>query len=84
MENLLYLIHFNEFSIFLGLVTPILAYLDPKMAVKSHNTTQGDAVKLHSIVLYRLKSDWGYLDGEFALFSDLKKNQYFGDFLYPF
>ena len=41
MENLPYLVNFHEFSIFLGLFTPILSYVDPKMALNAQNTTQG-------------------------------------------
>ena len=41
MENLPYLVIFNEFSVFWGLFSPSLRYLDPKMAVNSQNTTQG-------------------------------------------
>ena len=39
MENLPYLVIFNEFSIFWGLFTSILSYLGPKMAVNAQNTT---------------------------------------------
>ena len=41
MENLSYLVIFNEFSMFWELFTPISSYLDPKMAVNAQITTLG-------------------------------------------
>ena len=41
MDNLLYLVIFNVYSIFFELFTPILSYFDPKMAGNAQNTTQG-------------------------------------------
>ena len=70
MGNYHYLIIFNGYSIFWGVFTTILSYLDPKMAVNSQNTSQGGCIMLHSIVLYRPKSNLGDVDGEFAIFSD--------------
>ena len=58
MDNLPYFTIFKGFSIFLGLFTSILSYFDPQIALNVPNTPESGVCYIHSIILYRSKSNW--------------------------
>ena len=58
MDNLPYFTIFEGFSIFFGLFTSILSYFDPQIALDVPNTPESGVCYIHSIILYRSKSNW--------------------------